>query len=125
MHQRTEFQLFFEFFLAECNCLVVVVRKYYFELYAGAHEPPAACEYPDSSRCPLDAPPGSQQKTNPASRAIRPCACLNSLVEFFMVARACLSPVSWNLPSVLARRRQNEQAVAGRGPDAKFSLRKN
>ena len=45
-HQRAGFQRFFEFFLAECNCLVVVVRTNNFEIYAVAHEPPA-CEIPD------------------------------------------------------------------------------
>jgi hypothetical protein len=38
-HQRTGFQRFFEFFLTECNCLVVVVRTDNIEVQAIAHEP--------------------------------------------------------------------------------------
>jgi hypothetical protein len=41
-YQCTGFQGFFEFFLTECYGLVVVVRTVNFELYAVAHEPPAA-----------------------------------------------------------------------------------
>jgi hypothetical protein len=33
------------------------------------------------------------KKKQPASRASRPCACSISLVGFFMVARACVSPI--------------------------------
>lgn len=40
-HQHSGFQRFFEFLLAECNCLVVVVRTNDFEINAVAHEPPA------------------------------------------------------------------------------------
>ena len=36
------FQPFFEFFLTECNCLVVIVRTNNFEIHTLAHEPPAA-----------------------------------------------------------------------------------
>jgi hypothetical protein len=36
-HQRARFQLFFEFFLTECNCLVVVVWTNDFEINAIAH----------------------------------------------------------------------------------------
>jgi hypothetical protein len=38
--QCAGFQRFFEFFLAECNCLVVVVGTNDFEINAVAHEPP-------------------------------------------------------------------------------------
>jgi hypothetical protein len=37
-HQRVRFQLGFEFFLAECNRLIVVVRTYNFKIYAVVHE---------------------------------------------------------------------------------------
>src|SRR5277367_22369 len=40
-YQRAGFQPFFEFFMAECNCLVVVVRTNDFEINAVAHESPA------------------------------------------------------------------------------------
>src|SRR5580692_11547925 len=40
-YQCAGFQRFFEFLLAECNCLVVVVRTNDFEIDAVAHEPPA------------------------------------------------------------------------------------
>jgi hypothetical protein len=38
-HQRTRFQSFFEFFLAEFDGLVVVVRAYDIELQSVTHEP--------------------------------------------------------------------------------------
>jgi len=38
-HQRTGFQRFFEFFLTECNCLVVVVRTNNLEILPVAHKP--------------------------------------------------------------------------------------
>jgi len=62
-HQRAGFQRFFEFFLAECNCLVVVVRTNDFEINAVAHEPPA-------------------------NRAIRCRACSNKFCQSLIVARA-------------------------------------
>jgi hypothetical protein len=40
-HQRARFQFRFELFLIECNCLVVILRTYDFEVYAVAHQPPA------------------------------------------------------------------------------------
>ncbi|MCU1335020.1 MAG: hypothetical protein JWO19_601 [Bryobacterales bacterium] len=40
-HERSRFQFRFEFFLIECNRLVVVVRTYNFGVYPVAHEPPA------------------------------------------------------------------------------------
>jgi len=36
------FQRFLEFFLTECNCLIVNVRAFDFKIHAVAHEPPAA-----------------------------------------------------------------------------------
>jgi hypothetical protein len=38
-HQRTRLQRFFEFFLTESNCLVVIVRTFDTKLQAVAHEP--------------------------------------------------------------------------------------
>jgi hypothetical protein len=38
--QSVRFQLGFEFFLAECNRLVVVIRTYDFKIYAVTHEFP-------------------------------------------------------------------------------------
>ena len=49
-HQRTGFQCFFEFFLTECNGLVVVVRTNNFEIYAVAHKPPIDGSAPNSEK---------------------------------------------------------------------------
>jgi hypothetical protein len=57
-NQRAGFQRLFEFLMTEGNCLAVVVRTYDFEIHAVAHEPPAACELFDLSRCQPGALPG-------------------------------------------------------------------
>src|ERR1022692_2187222 len=59
-HQRAGLQRFFEFFLTERNCLVVVVRTDNFELQSVAHEPSSLLR-DLSSFCiaPFDAIPGS------------------------------------------------------------------
>jgi hypothetical protein len=68
-YQRTRFQCRFEFFLTECNCLVMVVRTYNFELDAVAHRSPVA-------------------------RAIRRCAGSVSLVNLDGSA-SWASPIFW------------------------------
>jgi hypothetical protein len=73
-HQRAGFQRFFEFFMAECDCLVVVVRTYNFEIQVIAHEPPTVCEL---SRLRLTArhaawrPINNPAVRNPLVRSIR------------------------------------------------------
>src|ERR1700679_3241092 len=46
-HQSIGFQRFFEIFLVEPNCLVVVVRTDGLEIKVVAHEPPVACGFSD------------------------------------------------------------------------------
>jgi len=65
-HQRAGRQRFFEFFLTECNCLVVVVRTVSLELQAVAHEPSCCLlNFVDSSRRPFDGPAGNKLYVQP------------------------------------------------------------
>src|SRR5689334_10660094 len=78
-YQRIGLQRSFEFFLIECNCLVVVVRTHNFEFETVVHKPSSCTARSRQSSCPM--PAGHQMNVVPLwSCAQRTKQCCQALM---------------------------------------------